>query len=285
MNYTQIGDDFGAEMNGFNLNKQRLLRAASAVVLVGLTSHVLAEGSKDLAQEIANPLTTMIMVPIQVEYNENIGPEDEGTRTTMFVQPIIPFELNDDWNLITRTILPIIEQDDIFPGAGKQSGLGDITESLFFSPDEPTDNGWIHGFGPVFQIDSATDDYLGFEEHGLGLSYIALTVKGPKTYGFLTNHVYSIEGHIGDTYSNTFIQPFYDYTTEGAMTIELTSESNYNWNDDKWSVPVTLTASQFFMVGNQPILLGGGFKYWAESTETDPEGMSYNLNLYLLFPK
>ena len=211
------------------------LAGGAAAFAASIASPVFAAESKDLAQEIANPLTTMIMGPFQLEYNENIGPEDDGTRTTMFVQPIVPFELSDDWNLITRTILPIIEQDDIFPGAGKQSGLGDVTESLFFSPSEPTENGWIQGFGPVFQIDSATDDYLGFEEQGVGLSYIALTVDGPKTYGILTNQIYSIEGHVGVTYSNTFIQPFYDYTTEGAMTIELTSESNYNWNDDQWS--------------------------------------------------
>lgn len=253
--------------------------------LVGAAEESKSADSKDLAQEIANPLTTMIMVPIQFEYNENIGPADDGTRSTIFVQPIIPFELSEDWNLITRTIVPIIQQDDIFPGAGSQSGIGDISESLFFSPEQPTENGWITGYGPYIQLDSATDDYLGFEEHGLGGSFIALKVDGSMTYGFLANQVYSVEGHVGGTYSNTFIQPFFDYTTEGAMTIELTSETNYNWNNDEWSIPVTLTASQFFMIGEQPILVGGGFKYWLESTAADPEGLSLNLNLYLLFPK
>ncbi|WOH38643.1 transporter [Thalassotalea fonticola] len=255
----------------------------SLILLVSFFSQ--AQENKELAQEIANPLTTMIMVPVQFEYNENIGPVDDGTRSTIFVQPIIPFELSEDWNLITRTIVPIIQQDDIFPGAGSQQGIGDISESLFFSPDKPTENGWITGYGPYLQFDSATDDYLGFEEHGFGGSFIALRVDGSKTYGFLANQVYSAEGHIGGTYSNTFIQPFFDYTTEGAMTIELTSETNYNWNNDEWSIPLTLTASQFFMVGEQPILVGGGFKYWLESAPGDPEGMSLNLNLYLLFPK
>jgi hypothetical protein len=257
----------------------------TVVFIIFIANKSFAIESRELAQEIANPLTTMIMVPIQYEYNENIGPDDDGTRSTINLQPIVPFELNEDWNLITRTILPIIEQENIFPGAGTQSGLGDITESLFFSPTEATASGWIQGLGPVFQIDSATDDFLGLDEHGLGLSYIALKVNGPKTYGFLTNQIYSVEGHVGDTYSNMFFQPFFDYTTEGAMTIELTSESNYNWNAEEWSIPVTLTASQFYMVGDQPILIGGGIKYWVESTDSDPEGLSLNLNLYLLFPK
>lgn len=240
--------------------------------------------AKELAQGAVNPLTTTITVPIQVEYNENIGPTDDGTRTTVFVQPIIPFEISEDWNLITRTIVPFIEQDDIFPGAGSQSGIGDISESLFFSPDY-TVGGWTVGFGPYLQFDTATDDYLGFEEHGAGASVIVLQVAGPWLYGFLANQVYSVEGHVGGAYSNTFVQPFVDYTTDGGLTWELTSETNYNWNNDEWSVPVTLTASQFFMIGEQPILIGGGVKYWAESGVADPEGVSLNLNLYLLFPK
>jgi len=70
------------------------------------------------------------------------------------------------------------------------------------------------------QFDSATDDYLGLEENGLGLSYIGVNVDGPKLYGFLVNHIYSVEGQVGDTYSNTFLQPFFDYTTDGALTID-----------------------------------------------------------------
>jgi hypothetical protein len=266
-----------------NIKKATIIFSLMSIIF-GI-DNTMADGDKALAQGAVNPLTTTITVPIQVEYNENIGPEDEGTRTTVFVQPIIPFELNEDWNLITRTIFSIIDQKDIFPGAGTQSGLGDITETLFFSPTQPTESGWIQGVGPVIQIDSATDDYLGLDEHGLGLSYIALKTDDSQLYGFLVNQLYSVEGHLGDTYSNFFIQPFYDYTTEGLLTFELTSESNYNWNTEEWSIPVTLTASQFMTLGDLPILVGGGVKYWVESADADPEGLSLNLNLYLLFPK
>jgi hypothetical protein len=265
--------------------KQGIALALNLTFFACLATNSIAEEAKNLAQAAVNPLTTTMTVPVQYEYNENIGPTDDGTRSTIFLQPLLPFQLNEDWYLISRTIIPIIEQEDIFPGAGRQSGLGDITQSFFFSPKKPTNIGWSQGAGPVLQIDSATDDYLGLEENGLGLSYIGLNVDGPKLYGFLINHIYSVEGQVGDTYSNTFLQPFFDYTTDGALTIELTSETNYNWKDDKWSIPLTLTASQFFMVGKQPILLGGGFKYWLESAEADPEGLSLNLNLYLLFPK
>jgi hypothetical protein len=259
------------------------------LVFVTASAHAQAEtkeesNAKEMAQGAVNPLTTTITVPIQVEYNENIGPTDDGTRTTVFVQPIIPIKISENWNLITRTIVPLIQQDDIFPGAGSQSGLGDISESLFFSPDYTVD-GWTIGAGPYLQFDTATDDYLGFEEHGAGASVIALKVDGHLQYGFLANQAYSIEGHVGGAYSYAFIQPFVDYTTDGGLTWEFTSESTYNWKDDAWSVPLTVTASQFVMVGDLPILIGGGVKYWAESAAGDPEGISLNLNLYLLFPK
>jgi len=265
--------------------KQSIVLVLQATFFSSIAGDSIAEDAKNLAQSAVNPLTTTMTVPIQFEYNENIGPTDDGTRSTVFLQPLLPFKMNEDWYLISRTIIPLIEQKDIFPGAGKQSGLGDITQSFFFSPQKPTKSGWSQGAGPVLQIDSATDDYLGFEENGLGLSYIGVNLDGPKLYGFLVNHIYSVEGSVGNTYSNTFLQPFFDYTTDDALTIELTSESNYNWKDDKWSIPLTLTASQFFMVGKQPLLIGGGFKYWLESAAADPEGWSLNLNLYLLFPK
>ena len=265
------------------------LRSAALISLSALSFSSLAaepaeKSSKDMAQGAVNPLTTTITVPIQFEYNEKIGPADDGTRSTVFVQPIVPFDLGDEWNLITRTIVPFIQQDDIFPGAGSQSGIGDISESLFFSPDD-TIGGWTLGFGPYMQFDTATDDYLGFEEHGAGASFIALKVDGHYQYGFLTTQMYSIEGHVGGAYSNTFIQPFFDYTTDGGLTWEITSESNYNWNDEQWSIPLTVTASQFLMLGDLPVLIGGGLKYWIESGPMDPEGVSLNINMYLLFPK
>ncbi len=117
-----------------------LVICLSFVCTGAFASEEQSKSSKDMAQNAVNPLTTTITVPIQFEYNEKIGPEDDGTRSTVFVQPIVPFDLGGDWNLITRTIVPFIQQDDIFPGAGSQQGIGDISESLFFSPDDTT--GW-----------------------------------------------------------------------------------------------------------------------------------------------
>ncbi|WP_261836937.1 hypothetical protein [Vibrio ishigakensis] len=264
-------------------------RVLPLVSLLCMPAMALAEsGTKtkeqQVAQEAVNPLTTSYWIPIQYEFSEDVGPND-GTRHTTNIQPIIPFEISEDWNLITRTIIPVISQSDVTADGESESGIGDINATFFFSPDEAVGGQWTHGFGPTVNFDSASDEALGSGETGVGLSYVGLTVQGPWTVGFLASHTYSVEKGVGDTYSTTFVQPFIDYTTTWGTTFELTSETSYEWQGDEWSVPVSLTASQYFQLGDVPMLAGGGIKYWAESGEYDPEGVTLNLNLYILLPR
>ena len=119
-----------------------------------------AQGDAGLAQELTNPIADLVTIPIQMNYDRRIGPADDGSKLTTNVQPVIPFSLSGDWNLITRTIVPVVYQNDIFPGAGSQFGLGDINLSLFFSPKKPTAGGLIWGAGPVFLLPTATDRLL-----------------------------------------------------------------------------------------------------------------------------
>ncbi len=100
--------------------------------------------------------------------NRNIGPAEDGTKLTTNIQPVIPFDIGENWNLITRTIVPVISPEDLFPGAGSQFGLGDINLSLFLSPKKPTDSGLVWGAGPTILLPAATDSLLGAEKWGVG---------------------------------------------------------------------------------------------------------------------
>lgn len=249
-------------------------------------AHAQQADDAKLAQELSNPLADLMSIPIQMNYDQNIGVRDDGSKLQTNVQPVIPFTLNPDWNLITRTIVPVISQEDIYPGAGSQFGLGDVNLSLFFSPSKPTAGGIIWGVGPVLLLPTATDSLLGAEKWGAGPAGVVLAAIGPWTVGGLGNHVWSYAGDDDRSdISNTFLQPFAAYTWPSAWTVSLQSETTYNWETEKWSVPVNLSISKLVRWGRLPVSLQAGVGYWLESPDTGPEGWRYRLQATFVLPK
>lgn len=257
------------------------------LVLLAISSNAAhaQESSADLAKKLSNPVASLISVPFQANYDSGYGPDD-GSKYTINIQPVIPFTLNEDWNVISRTILPVVWQDDIAGPSGHQFGLGDTTQSFFFSPKQPTAGGVIWGVGPAFLLPTGTDDLLGGEKWGAGPTGVVLKQDGPWTYGMLSNHIWSFAGNDDRAdISATFLQPFLSYTTKDAWTFTLNTESTYDWEAKQWSVPVNFTVAKLVKVGKQPISLGADVRYWAESPESGPDGWGARLVLTFLFPK
>jgi hypothetical protein len=249
-----------------------------------LGGEALAQSSVDpaeVAKKAQNPISAMTSVPIQNNWDFGIGPAG-AMRYTNNIQPVIPFSLNGDLNLITRTIMPVIHAESPLMGGGSVSGLGDITQSFFVSPKQ-TIAGWIVGGGPAFLYPSATDSALGAGKWGAGPTIVVLQQVSGWTYGVLTNYIKSFAGWKDEAVSASFIQPFLSYTFASHTTLSLNSESTYDWEHKDWSVPLNVMASQLVTVAGQMVQFQIGGRYYADSPAGGPDwGLRFTITL--LFP-
>jgi hypothetical protein len=244
------------------------------------------DSAADLAKKLSNPVAALISVPFQLNYDQDIGQARSGDRLALNLQPVVPIGLNADWNLISRTIVPLVGQDEVFAGAGSQSGLGDVVQSVFFSPKAPTAGGWIWGAGPVFLLPTGTDDLLSARKWGAGPTAVVLRQASGWTYGALANHIWSFAGDADRAdVSATFIQPFLSYTTPDAWSYTVNTESTYDWEKKQWTVPVNLLAAKVTRIGGQLLSIGGGVRYWASGPDGGPHGWGLRFSVTLLFPK
>jgi len=269
--------------NGTTAFQSPLLVAAPlccAVMLASSAQPVAADDSADLSKQLSNPVASLISVPIKFDYNTNIGAGDEGISRTWTIQPVIPISLNDNWNLISRTIAPFQFNTNVPSGSGSVNGVGDITQSLFFSPKAPTKDGLIWGAGPIFQIPTSSD--VSSDTWGAGVTGLVLKQKNGWTYGALASQLWDVSGDV--EINATFLQPFLSYSAN-SWTYGLNTESSYNGVTDEWSVPINATVSKLVTVGNQPISLQGGLRYWATSPDNGPESWGARMQVTYLFPK
>ena len=268
------------------MNESKQLAAALLICATAVPgTSAAAESADDLAKKLSNPVASMISVPLQYNVDFNLGSED-GTKQTLNIQPVIPASLNEHWNLITRVIMPVVAQDDVFGNSGSQFGLGDTTPTFFFSPRQPTAGGLILAAGPVFLLPTATDDLLGTEKWGAGPSVLALkqTATG-WTYGVLANHIWSIAGDEDrNEISSTFLQPFLAKQFPGGRTLTINSESTYDWYGESWNVPMNLMYSKVTRIGNHTMSFAGGARYYFDTPGDGPDwGLRFVVTL--LFPE
>jgi hypothetical protein len=262
----------------------RHLRALG-FVCVAVSVGAGAQTDDDLAGQVVNPFTSMVKVPLQINYDQKIGPERSGKSYTLAVQPLIPFTLDADWDLISRTIFLATAQKDVSPGAGNQSGLGDTLQSFFISPRKASAGGVDWGLGAAVLLPTASDD-LGAKKWALGPTGGLFRDSGPWTTGILANHIWSVGGSGGDSgISSTFLQPIVSYTAGEAWSYTLQTEATYDWKVKQWSVPIEASLAKLTRLGGQHVNLEAGVHYWAASAESGPKGWGFSFTTTLLFTK
>ena len=239
----------------------------------------------ELTRKLQNPVSDLIALPIQENWDFGIG-KVNAHRHTINIEPVIPFSLGTDLNLITRTILPVIYlEPPLRRGVEPESGLGDILQSFFFSPKRKI-HGWIIGAGPVFLYPSSTNAVpLGSEKFGLGPTLAVLRQDEGLTYGILTDHIWSVAGNSDrKEYNATYVQPFVSYSTRTHTTFGLNTESTYDWEAKQWTAPLNASVSQILKIGKFPISIGLGGGYYLDSPAGGPD-WKLRFTVTFLFPE
>lgn len=253
-------------------------------VLVATPSVVRAQDAGALAKQAQNPVAHMISVPFQSNFNFGVGPQDD-LQYLLNIQPVVPFRISENWNLVTRTIIPVVYQPELAPGIGETWGLGDIQASFFFSPAKP--KSFIWGAGPVVVVDSAGKDITGTGRTSLGLSAVALTIRGPWVIGGLISNVVSVDdSKTRDDVNLLTVQPFVNYNLPGGWYLVTSPLINANWEadrDQRWTVPLGGGVGKVLHVGSQALNLS----LQAFDHVEHPEGAaewSARFQIQLLFP-
>ena len=241
--------------------------------------------SGDLVQQLQNPVAKLISVPFQNNTNFGFGPNEEALNV-LNVQPVWPVELGSNWNLITRTIVPITSQPGLLPGQGRKSGLGDITFTAFLSPSDAGKLIW--GLGPVFLLPTASDERLGSDKWGLGPSFVILTMQGKWVMGSLVSNVWSVGGSGRGDVSLFSLQYFLNYNLPKGWYLTSSPIITANWeaanDDDRWTVPLGGGFGKLISIGRRPVnLMGQGFYNVVKPSATGD--WSLRLQVQLVFPK
>jgi hypothetical protein len=206
------------------------------------------ESAQELADKLANPVASLISVPLQNNLNYGIGPFN-GSKYTINIQPVIPFKLSDNLNLITRYILPVVDQRDITGENTHQFGLSDATVTAFFAPKT---KGLIFGFGPAFLVPTATDKLLGTEKFGVGPSVLVMHQGKGLSVGFLANQIWSVAGNEDRADFNSFYtQIFLSHSYKSGATLGVNAEITQNWEANTTLISLNPSIGTVTKFGNQ----------------------------------
>ena len=229
--------------------------AVAVLMMMFCCPQAWADDTPELAKLVQNPIAKVISLPFQNNLTFGVGPEHDP-QDVLNIQPVLPLRLNEDWNVITRTIIPVVYQPALSPGAGAIGGLGDTSLALYLSPAKAS-RALIWGVGPAFTFATATRNMLGQQKSSAGLSAVALTIQGPWLAGALVTEVASVSGvAYRKNVNQMLVQPFVNYNFPRGWYLTSSPIITANWKapgDQQWTVPVGAGGGRAFRVGKQAV--------------------------------
>jgi hypothetical protein len=235
-----------------------------------------AAGNEEIAQKLANPVGNVISLPFQNNLFFGMGPSN-GSKWLMNVQPVIPVQITKDLNLISRVIVPVISQNNVFGPSGRQTGIGDVAYSAFVSPANPKPGGWIWGVGPIINLPLATDERLGLGKFGAGPTAVFLK-PGRHTYGVLMWNMWAGGNSIG------YMQPFFTKTFSNGASVGTSLEMTRNWTNETLSGIVSFSAAKVLNINKQIVSVSTGPIIGFGDDPFRP-GWGWRFGISLVFPK
>jgi hypothetical protein len=264
----------------------KTIAIALLIFMLGLSSiaHAQEKSDEALAKATQNPLASMISLPFQNNTNFGMGPDDD-TQNILNIQPVWPFSLGEDWNLVTRTIIPVMSQPGFGPGESRTNGLGDTTFTGWVSPKNS--GKWIWGVGGALVLPTATDDALGNDKWSVGPSVVVLTMPGKWVIGSLVSNVWSVGGS-GEQDVNFFTwQYFVNYNLDNGWYLTSAPIITANWeenSDNTWTVPFGGGVGKILRIGKQPLNAQVSAYYNVKKPDFGAD-WQLRLQLQMLFPK
>jgi len=243
--------------------------------------------AEELAKLAQNPVGNLISVPFQNNTNLNAGPL-KGTQNILNIQPVVPISVDEDWNVITRTIIPVISNPAFAPGDERVNGVGDIQFTAFLSPAKP--GSWIWGAGAVTQLPTNSNAALGNKNWGLGPTFVLLHLEkgNPWVYGVLVNNVWSVTSDKqGGSYNNGLIQYFVNYNLPDGTYLTSAPINTVNWKADsgqQWTVPLGGGIGKIFHFGKLPVNMQASAYYNVVRPDYAPN-WQIRAQVQFMFPK
>jgi hypothetical protein len=262
--------------------------AALTALLGAATTPARAElSAEELAKIAQNPVANLISIPFQNNTNLHFGPQ-KNTQDVLNIQPVIPFTVNSDWNIITRTIVPVIWMPDLAPTLKAVNGIGDTVFTAWLSPGKP--GKWIWGAGPVVQAPTDSDTRLGNRNWGLGSSVVLVHLDhaSPWVFGLLANNIWSLSSNqSGGSYNHGVIQPGINYNFKSGLYITSSPVITVDWraaSSQQWTLPLGAGIGKIFRFGKLPVnmSLAG---YYNVVSPTNSSDWTIRTQIQFLFPK